>query len=167
MTDVVSSEEQKVINEMFTAYDKLRQMGWQDGVYAPKDGKLFWSIEAGSTGVFKTQYFDGVGFFSTDEEDSYPTNPILWKSLDAGPLAVPEPDPEREAYIKTFLQRLSVVRPAIQADIETNGWQNQSVSNAIPCPVCETGTVNYTYAGKVNGHISARCSTEGCVQWME
>ena len=40
------------------------------------------------------------------------------------------------------------------------------VSGKIPCPVCGTGTLNYSRAG-MNGHIHARCSTDGCVMWME
>jgi hypothetical protein len=35
----------------------------------------------------------------------------------------------------------------------------------IPCPACKTGTVGYSQAS--NGHVHARCSTEGCASWME
>lgn len=42
----------------------------------------------------------------------------------------------------------------------------KGVSGTIPCPVCTTGTLSYTRAAS-NGHIHARCSTEGCVAWME
>jgi hypothetical protein len=44
--------------------------------------------------------------------------------------------------------------------------QSQSVGGEIPCPVCAKGTLRYSRAG-YNGHIHARCSTVGCVAWME
>jgi hypothetical protein len=34
------------------------------------------------------------------------------------------------------------------------------------CPVCHSGTLSYTRAAR-NGHVSASCTTEGCVQWCE
>ena len=42
----------------------------------------------------------------------------------------------------------------------------RAVRGAISCPVCSTGSLQYSIAG-YNGHIHARCSTEGCVAWME
>jgi hypothetical protein len=37
--------------------------------------------------------------------------------------------------------------------------------NTIPCPACKTGVL--CYAVHSNGHIHAKCSTDGCVCWME
>lgn len=34
------------------------------------------------------------------------------------------------------------------------------------CPVCKTGTLHYDRSG-YNGHVSAQCTTEGCVWWRE
>jgi hypothetical protein len=34
------------------------------------------------------------------------------------------------------------------------------------CPVCGTGKLHYSRAG-YNGHVHARCETDGCVSWME
>jgi hypothetical protein len=34
------------------------------------------------------------------------------------------------------------------------------------CPVCKTGKLKYSRAG-YNGHVHGRCSTNGCVAWME
>lgn len=40
-------------------------------------------------------------------------------------------------------------------------------SGVIDCPVCNCAdSLRYSRAG-VNGHIHARCSTEGCLSWME
>lgn len=36
----------------------------------------------------------------------------------------------------------------------------------LACPICTTGTLGYRRAA-YNGHVHARCSTEGCVAWME
>ena len=36
----------------------------------------------------------------------------------------------------------------------------------IPCPARCGGTLRYTVAS-VNGHMHGRCSTNGCVSWME
>ena len=36
----------------------------------------------------------------------------------------------------------------------------------IPCPVCKTGDLNYSRTAN-NGHVSASCTTTGCVQWCE
>lgn len=34
------------------------------------------------------------------------------------------------------------------------------------CPVCNTGILKYSRSS-YNGHVHARCTTEGCVAWME
>lgn len=38
--------------------------------------------------------------------------------------------------------------------------------SAIPCPGCDGGTLRYSVAS-YNGHMHARCTTAGCVSWME
>jgi hypothetical protein len=38
--------------------------------------------------------------------------------------------------------------------------------DSIPCPICERGRLYYRVAG-YNGHMHAKCETEGCVSWME
>lgn len=39
-------------------------------------------------------------------------------------------------------------------------------ADSIPCPACQTGRLYYRVAS-VNGHMHAKCDTEGCVSWME
>ncbi len=39
-------------------------------------------------------------------------------------------------------------------------------ADSLPCPVCEKGRLYYRVAG-YNGHMHAKCETEGCVSWME
>jgi hypothetical protein len=45
----------------------------------------------------------------------------------------------------------------------TNG--KRGVSGTIICPRC-LGTLHYSVA-RSNGHVCARCATEGCLAWME
>lgn len=78
-------------------------------------------------------------------------------------------DHERKTneFVATFLKRLKVVRPAIVNDIEAHDATGENCAGSIPCPACETGRVAYTYAGAYNGHVSAKCSTADCVEWIE
>lgn len=63
---------------VFSAYDALRNKGWQEVTYAPKDTQL-WLIEAGSTG-FHSGYRDADGsFWVVDRMDTWPSYPILFK----------------------------------------------------------------------------------------
>lgn len=75
-----------------------------------------------------------------------------------------------EAMITSFvakaLERLSVARPAILDDIKRRGMAGRTTSGIIDCPVCKIGTLSYRYA-RLNGHISAKCTTSGCAEWIE
>jgi hypothetical protein len=39
-------------------------------------------------------------------------------------------------------------------------------AGVMDCPVCGAGKLRYSRRG-YNGHVHGRCSTEGCVAWME
>jgi len=39
-------------------------------------------------------------------------------------------------------------------------------SGVVKCPVCPDGQIKYSIAS-VNGHMWARCTTEGCARWVE
>jgi len=41
-----------------------------------------------------------------------------------------------------------------------------SVSGVIDCPVCKKEN-SLNFAVSSNGHIHAKCDTDGCVRWME
>lgn len=79
--------EVKLLQQMLNAFDGLRSIGWREGVYAPKDGTRFLSIEAGSTGVFVCYWWDndrmkeGGRFWSEAHGDLWSVNPILWKPM--------------------------------------------------------------------------------------
>jgi hypothetical protein len=38
--------------------------------------------------------------------------------------------------------------------------------SSLACPACGTGQIRYSVAS-YNGHMQARCTTAGCVSWME
>lgn len=44
--------------------------------------------------------------------------------------------------------------------------KGRSNSGSDPCPACEGGTLYWRIAG-YNGHIHARCTTDGCISFME
>jgi hypothetical protein len=80
-----SHEETVELRAMFTAYQKLKALGWNDAVYCPKDGTVFLSISAGSTGVHETTYmgeWPKGGWWVHDGGDVWPAHPILWKAKD-------------------------------------------------------------------------------------
>ena len=41
---------------MMDAYCRLKELGWNDAIYCPKDGSVFKVIEFGSTGIFDCHY---------------------------------------------------------------------------------------------------------------
>jgi len=61
------------------------------------------------------------------------------------------------AYIDDFLKHMPNARAAM---IATN-----SDGGCMDCPKCGNG-LRWTKA-RCNGHIHARCDTEGCLSWME
>ena len=89
---------------------------------------------------------------------------------------------------KNMSDRMKIARDAILDDLAKRyKAQDKTVAPLIPemehhwykpqrnyysgagkmeCPVCKTGTLKYSRAG-YNGHVHARCSTDGCVAWME
>jgi hypothetical protein len=64
------------------AKERLRKLGWSDGIYCPKDGSTFAIIEFGSTGIFQGFYSgtwpDGDLHYCGCVSDPHGT---MWKSL--------------------------------------------------------------------------------------
>jgi len=59
-------------------------------------------------------------------------------------------------------RRAAVARAAIVA----KHGKSRDLVGEMACPVCATGTLRYSIA-RLNGHIHAVCSTDGCARWME
>jgi hypothetical protein len=107
--------EQDAIKALWNAYQRLRELGWNDAIYCPKDGSEFDAIEAGSSGIHRCHYTgewpDGHWWVAADG-DLWPSRPILYRPSEeekacwakagealreaitsgTGPLAPPSPD---------------------------------------------------------------------------
>jgi hypothetical protein len=67
---------------LFRAYTRLKEMGWRDAMYCPKDGTVFESISMGSTGIFDC-YYEGdwpTGtWWTAAHGDLWPGRPQLYR----------------------------------------------------------------------------------------
>lgn len=61
---------------------RLRDLGWNDAIYCPKDGSVFDAIEFGSTGIqdchYSGEWPDG-GWWAADGGDLWPSHPIMYR----------------------------------------------------------------------------------------
>lgn len=75
-------KEQDAINLLWEAWQRLRELGWREARYCPKDGQSFQVIEPGSTGIFEAHYegkWPDGHYMARDGGDSCPSDPILYK----------------------------------------------------------------------------------------
>jgi hypothetical protein len=65
---------------MCQAHERLRDLGWREGMYAPKDGTTFETVQAGSTGVHDC-YYSPDGYWNFIDNDVYPSKsaPLLYR----------------------------------------------------------------------------------------
>jgi len=72
--------EQDAINTIQQCYHRLRELGWNDPRYCPKNGDPLDLIEAGSSGIHRGHYMgewpDG-GWWVHDGGDLWPSHPFL------------------------------------------------------------------------------------------
>lgn len=70
-------DERAAIDALFEAWYRLKELGWSEPQYCPKDGTPFKVIELGSTGIFDCHYHgewpDGL-YMVSDDRDVYPTS---------------------------------------------------------------------------------------------
>ena len=66
-------DEHAALMVLFSAYRRLIDIGWRNGIYAPRDGTTFQTIELGSTGIHDCS-FDGTYFNFCDGGDIYPSS---------------------------------------------------------------------------------------------
>lgn len=74
------------ISTMWNGYQRLRELGWREAMYCPKDGSTFEVIEAGSTGIFDCHYsgeWPNGHWWAHDGGDLWPSNPILFRPKQA------------------------------------------------------------------------------------
>jgi hypothetical protein len=70
-------DEKAAIQALWSAHQRLRELGWSEPQYCPKDGSRFKVIELGSTGIFNCSYsgeWPNGHFMVEDEHDIYPTS---------------------------------------------------------------------------------------------
>lgn len=74
--------EQSALRVMFDAYQRLETLGWRPAMYCPKDGTIFESISAGSTGIhdcyYQGEWPDGR-YWIFDGGDLWPGDPVLFR----------------------------------------------------------------------------------------
>lgn len=63
------------------------------------------------------------------------------------------------------IQNTITARQTITDYLKANNKPLRNVAGQIPCPICKSGTLQFSIA--YNGHCHASCSTSGCVSWME
>ena len=82
---VTMPDEETALKQMFDAYLRLKELGFNDAMYCPKDGSRFEVIEAGSTGIHKECHYQGDWpkgtFWIADHGDLWPSHPILFRKL--------------------------------------------------------------------------------------
>lgn len=81
---VAMPSEQSAINRIQDGYLRLKDFGWREAIYCPKDGSKFLIVEAGSTGIHECVYrgeWPEGGWWILSDFDMYPSHPILFKPL--------------------------------------------------------------------------------------
>ena len=121
------------------------------------------------TGIQKKQCVAGVAY------DSFDGGLPCLANLGRGPKQpcsqIHFPTAEEIAEIvagdEAHLERLGKALEAVDKDRKVRGFRKgKGGQGSLPCPACNTGTLGYSVAS-YNGHIHGRCSTPGCVSWMQ
>jgi hypothetical protein len=74
-------DEKAALAALMEAHTRLKELGWREAMYCPKDGSHFQAIEAGSTGIRDCSY-EGEwpkGSWWLYDGDIWPSRPILFK----------------------------------------------------------------------------------------
>lgn len=80
----VMPDEESARRMLWDAQERLKELGWKEAMYCPKDGQMFEVIEPGSTGVHKCNY-DGEwptgSYWVHSEGGLWPSRPLLFRPL--------------------------------------------------------------------------------------
>jgi hypothetical protein len=75
-------EEKDALRAMTEAYTRLKELGWKEAIYCPKDGTVFNAIEPGSSGMhdcsYQGEWPDGK-WWIYEQGDIWPSRPCLFK----------------------------------------------------------------------------------------
>jgi hypothetical protein len=74
-------DERAALRHMFDGWYRLKELGWREAIYCPKDGTHFQAIEAGSTGIHDCNYLGEwpKGAWWIYDGDMSPSHPVLFK----------------------------------------------------------------------------------------
>jgi hypothetical protein len=91
-------------------------------------------------------------------------------SCDKHQLPTPEEIAEDERRTAESVRKFMVAYTGkVREWREANKWDRKNPKSAagkVPCEVCSTGEI-HLLMHEYNGHVHGKCSTEGCVSWME
>lgn len=79
---VLMPDEKAAINHMWDGWCRLKELGWREAQYCPKDGTHFQAIEPGSTGIHDCNYqgeWASGSYWLYGDGDIWPSRPILFK----------------------------------------------------------------------------------------
>lgn len=98
-------DEAAAINVMMDAYCRLKELGWSEAQYCPKDGTHFRVIENGSTGIFDCVYegkWPNGHWTTSDDGDCYPSSiaPALYRLY-------PEDEAKHKAKMAEAIKRFA------------------------------------------------------------
>lgn len=74
--------EETALHKMWSAHYRLKELGWRDAIYCPKDGSTFLVIEAGSAGIHEAHYegeWPNGSWWVHADGDLWPSRPTLFK----------------------------------------------------------------------------------------
>lgn len=77
-------DEQAAIDMFFDAWLRLKDFGWREASYCPKNGRTFQVIEAGSTGIHLCHYegeWPTGTYWTHSIGDLWPSRPTLFREL--------------------------------------------------------------------------------------
>jgi hypothetical protein len=77
-------DERSAIEAMFNAWLRLKELGWREAQYCPKDGQLFDVIEPGSTGIHRCRYegqWPTGSWWIVGDDDLWPSRPVLFRPI--------------------------------------------------------------------------------------
>jgi hypothetical protein len=100
-------DEQAAIRALWDAHQRLKELGWKEPMYCPKDGTHFNIIELGSTGIFEGSYrgeWPNGSWDSWDEHDAYCSSiaPAMFKLF-------PEDQAKEDARWKAAAERFKTL----------------------------------------------------------
>lgn len=75
-----AGDEEESVRLVSRIYLRLKELGWRDAMYAPKDSSPLDCIEAGCSVVLTNCARDENGFWHYDGNDTWPLTPVLFRA---------------------------------------------------------------------------------------